>query len=144
MADDEEEHELLHDTYDLLPVEGLSVSEHDPVVSSSNVHIHLLHQTYAIRAMEGGSGYWIGLMAGLVLGGRGVAFLANKVSFSVLDSWVMVHELSHNLYSLHAPGCGTLRTYGRSQLSVPGRRDRGVGIRPSHQEGGATIHITIS
>jgi len=108
MADDEEEHELLHDTYDLLPVEGLSVSEHDPVVSSSNVHIHLLHQTYAIRAMEGGSGYWMGLMAGKVLGGRGVALLARKVSFSVLDSWVMAHELGHNLYSLHAQGCGTL------------------------------------
>ena len=108
MVDDEEEHELLHDTYDLLPVEGLSVSEHDPVVSSSNVHVHLLHQTYAIRAVEGGSGYWMGLMAGKVLGGRGVALLANKVSFSVLDSWVMAHELGHNLYSLHASGCGTL------------------------------------
>lgn len=107
MADDEEEHDLLHDTYDLLPVNGLSVSEHDPVVSSSNLTIHLLHQTYAIRAMEGGSGYWMGLMSGLVLGGRGLAILANKVSFSVLDSWVMAHELGHNLYSLHAPGCGT-------------------------------------
>ena len=122
MADDEEEHELLHDTYDLLPVEGLSVSEHDPVVSSSNVHVHLLHQTYAIRAMEGGSGYWMGLMAGLVLGGRGVALLANKVSFSVLDSWVMAHELGHNLYSRHAPGCGTRRnTVDRNYPYLDGR-----------------------
>ena len=35
MADEGEEHELGQDTYDLLPVEGLAVSEHDPVVSSS-------------------------------------------------------------------------------------------------------------
>ncbi len=62
MADDEEDHELLHDTYDLLPIEEMSVDDHDPVEIDSDSGFAVLRRTIAIRATEGGSGYWMGLM----------------------------------------------------------------------------------
>ena len=62
MADDEEDHELLHETYDLLPIEEMTVDDHDPVEIDSRSGYSVLRRTAAIRATEGGSGYWMGLM----------------------------------------------------------------------------------
>ena len=61
MAEDEEEDELLFDTYDLLPMEQMEVSDHDPVESSTNNILTLIRQVEAIRQMEGGDGYYRGL-----------------------------------------------------------------------------------
>ena len=105
MAEDEEEHELLFDTYDLLPVEEMDVSDHDPVETSTNVAWELLREVAAIRAMEGGDGYYAGLMAGEVTGARGIAELAGWSSFSVVSGRVLAHEFGHNLSLYHAP-CG--------------------------------------
>ena len=105
MAEDEEEDELLFDTYDLLPMEEMEVSDHDPVESSTNNILTLIRQVDAIRRMEGGDGYYAGLMAGEITGAKGVAYIGGKSSFSAVEDWVIAHEFGHNLSLGHAP-CG--------------------------------------
>ncbi len=104
MADDEEDHELLHDTYDLLPIEEMSVDDHDPVEIDSDSGFAVLRRTIAIRATEGGSGYWMGLMPRFSDVG-GVARRPGTASASVTEGYIMAHELGHNLSLWHAP-CG--------------------------------------
>ena len=104
MADDEEEHELLHDTYDLLPIAEMTVDDHDPVEISSRSGYAVLRRTVAIRAAEGGSGYWMGLMTTFSDVG-GTAYRPGTSSASITDASIMAHELGHNLSLWHAP-CG--------------------------------------
>ena len=105
MESDEEDHELLHYTYDLLPIEEMSVEGHDPVEIDTENLYHVLSRTDAIRAAESGSGYWKGLMEKERWGLLGLAWVGGTTSASVPDGWVMAHELGHNLSLLHAP-CG--------------------------------------
>ena len=114
MAQQEEEHELLQLTYDLLPVEDFRVSRHDPVESSTNNAIDLFRQVYAIAAMEGGTGHYQGLMSGKVTGAAGVA--AGRASFAKPRAETIAHELGHNLGLGHAP-CGALLFF--PDLSFP-------------------------
>ena len=106
MAEDPEGHKLLELTHMLLPVADFEVTAHEAVASSSNSAFALLSQTAAIRAVEGGTGYWMGTLSGTVTGAAGVAYLPGWVSFSILDSLVIAHELGHNMSLFHAPGCG--------------------------------------
>ena len=105
MESEEEDHELLHDTYDLLPIEEMSIEGHDPVEIDTENLYDVLSRTDAIRAAESGSGYWMGLMEKERWGLLGVAWLGGTTSASVPDAWVMAHELGHNLSLWHAP-CG--------------------------------------
>ena len=100
-ADDE----LLWDILELLPVAEVDLEIHDPVVTNSNSAFSMLDQTGAIRATEGGTGYFMGTMSGRVTGAAGVAYVPGWSSFSIPDSSVMAHELGHNLSLSHAP-CG--------------------------------------
>ena len=102
MAADPEGHELLWDTRTLLPIGELKVTAHEPVLSSSNSAFALLSETQAIHAMEGAGGHYKGMMSGPVTGASGIASLPGRVSFSVPDSFVMAHELGHNLNLFHA------------------------------------------
>ena len=103
MESEEEEHELLHDTYDLIPIEEMSVKGHDPVEIDDGRLWYVLDRTAAIRAAESGSGHWMGLIA--LKGEAGIAELPGTSSASTPNSRVMVHELGHNLNLWHAP-CG--------------------------------------
>ena len=105
MAADPEHHMMLADTRTLLPIGDLGVTAHEPVVSSSNNAFRLLDQTKAIRAMEGGTGYYLGMMAWPVTGSSGVAQLPGRSSFSVPGPPTVAHEFGHNLSLSHAP-CG--------------------------------------
>ena len=105
MADDEEDHELLHDTYDLLPIDGMGVEDHDPVEIDSESAYRVLSRTRAIRAAESGSGYWMGLMTEFSDNIAGLAYLSGTSSVSVPHVKVIAHELGHNLSLWHAP-CG--------------------------------------
>ena len=104
MAEDEEDHELLHYAYDLLPIKEMTVDGHDPVEINTNRAGFVLQRTGAIRAAESGSGYWMGLMTRF-WSARGIAELPGTSSASVPDVGVMAHELGHNLSLRHAP-CG--------------------------------------
>ncbi len=104
MADDEEDHELLHYTYDLLPIGEMTVDDHDPVEINSRSGLAVLARTVAIRAAEGGSGYWMGLMPSFS-DVWGIADRPGTSSASRTNAGTIAHELGHNLSLWHAP-CG--------------------------------------
>ena len=105
MATDPRGHELLSETRTLLPVGGLDVTAHEPVLTSSNNMFDLIRETDAIRALEAGGGHWMGMMSGPITGAGGVAHLAGRVSASAPGASVIAHELGHNMNLSHAP-CG--------------------------------------
>ncbi len=106
IAADPEGHDMLSDTRAMLPVGELDVKAHEPVLTSTTNTLNLLLETWLIRTMEGGSGYYMGLLPEHVVGGQsGVAFLGSVAGFSVADPFVIAHELGHNVSLNHAP-CG--------------------------------------
>ena len=107
MASDPHGHRMLSVTRHLLPISGLDVTAHEPVQSTSRDPSRLLSQTSVVRVLEGGTGYYMGMMAGSSGDIQGVARLGGQESFSIPDPVVMAHELGHNLGLQHAP-CGAL------------------------------------
>ena len=105
MALDPKGHSLLWATHTLLPIGELDVKAHESVLTSTNNVFDLLSETEAIRALEGASGYYMGMMAGAVTGANGVAYHPGWSNFSKPDPRVIAHELGHNLSLYHAP-CG--------------------------------------
>ena len=104
MAEDIGAHEMFGDLH-LLPIGEMRVTAHEPVLSSSNSAGVLLRQTAAIRAMEGGTGHFMGMMGWPVTGARGVAYRPGRSSFSGPFTSTIAHEIGHNLDLRHAP-CG--------------------------------------
>ena len=105
MATDPLGHELLSETRTLLPVGGLDVTAHEPVLTSSNNMFDLHRETGAIRALEAGGGHWMGMMSGRITGAGGVASRPGRVSSSAPATSTIAHELGHNMNLSHAP-CG--------------------------------------
>ena len=103
-AVDPESAELLRGVRDLLPVAGLAVAAHDPVITSSNNAAEVLSQVEAIRVMEGGAGHYMGLMARFEMYG-GLAHRPGRSSVAVPQWGTVAHELGHNISLAHAP-CG--------------------------------------
>ena len=105
MAADPEGHEMLFMVRTLLPVADLDVTAHEPVTTSSNNAGDLIAQTRMIRAAEGGTGHYAGLIADM--GGiGGLAGTPGWASVSRPTDWIIAHELGHNLSLDHAP-CST-------------------------------------
>ena len=102
MASDPRNHELLYQARTLLPIAGLHVRAHEPVLFPTNIRFELLDATQAIRVMEGGTGHYMGMMAG---NRGGVAFVPGRSSFASAFAHTVAHELGHNMSLLHAP-CG--------------------------------------
>ena len=73
----------------------------------THISFDLAYKTYAIWVAEGGTDYYMGMMAGLVFG-SGVALGSTPVSFSIPSNHVIAHELGHNMSLWHAPCGGTL------------------------------------
>ncbi len=106
MAADPEGHEMLWATRTLLPVGDLRVTAHEPVASSNNNPLELLHETQAIRIMEGATGYYMGMLPDYEESTFfGVAFLPGRTSFSLTRATTIAHELGHNMSLEHA-ACG--------------------------------------
>ena len=106
MAADPENHEMLRNVVTLLPVGDLVVSAHEPVLSTTN-HSGMLHsQTKAIRAMEGSSGHYLGMMSRPTTGAHGLANRAARTVFSLPHPFVIGHELGHTM-SLNHAACGS-------------------------------------
>ena len=108
MAADPHGHELLRDIRTLLPIAGFEVMAREPVITSTKNSYTRLSQLTAVRLMEEGSGYWMGVFEATP--GRqptiSVADFVRPVSVSLPIASVMAHELGHNLGLAHAP-CGT-------------------------------------
>ena len=102
MADAPNEHALLEGTRTLLPVGALDVTAHEPVTISSNSGYRVLSATRAIRAAEGSTGHYMGMMPEFS-DLAGVAYKPGRTSASVPESDVMAHELGHNMGLGHAP-----------------------------------------
>jgi hypothetical protein len=112
MARDPEEHRLLWDLRTLLPVGDIAVTAHPPVLTSKNSD-ELLDEVGAIRALEGGTGYWMGALSGEATGVWGVAWIDGWTSYMRLgvvsqpeEANTLAHELGHSMNLRHAP-CGT-------------------------------------
>lgn len=105
MEADPEGHRMLRYTRTLLPVKDLTVTAHAPVLSSSNEASNLIGQTQVIRVMEGGSGYYMGLLSGEFSGAAGIGNLGRRTAYSVTSPTVIAHEFGHNLSLAHSP-CG--------------------------------------
>ena len=109
MEADPEGHELLSKTRTLLPINDLEVTAHAPVMTSTSPDefYPLIDETEAIRAIEGGSGHYMGTMSRP--GGPGqageAARVGGRVFISRLNPTTIAHELGHNLSLYHAP-CG--------------------------------------
>ncbi len=138
MAADPHGHELLYETRTLLPVGGFDVTAHAPVLSSSNAMMLLIRETEAIRALEGGSGHWIGMMSGPLAGPVGGVASGSRVSASGPGGEGIAHELGHNMSLGHAPCGGAGRPdsafpYGDGSSGVWGYdfRDGGSLVHPS-------------
>ena len=138
MAADPEGHELLGKTRTLLPVASLDVRAHEPVLTSTNNAWALRDETRAIRVMEEGTGYYMGMMPNPVTGAAGVAFVSGKANFSIPDPFVIAHEIGHNLSLQHAP-CGPV---DGPDPSFP-YHDGSVGTWGyDFRDGGALVHAS--
>ena len=108
MAAAPQDHVLLRDIRMLLPVVEFEVTAREPVTTSTKNSITRLAQLKAMRLMEGGSGYWMGIFDATP--GRqpavSYAYRGGNVSVSLPVASTMAHELGHNLGLGHAP-CAT-------------------------------------
>lgn len=103
---DPENHGLLRRTRTLLPIGDIKVTAHEAVLSSSNSAHDLYHEVSVIRAIEGGTGYFMGILPPAYSGNAaGLANRPGKVSVSSASGSTIAHELGHNL-SLGHVRCG--------------------------------------
>lgn len=122
MAADPQGHDMLWDTRTLMPVRDLAVTAHEPVLTTTTNVNALYAETALIRAIEEGTGHYMGIMPENVVGGdSGLAGLGGRVGFSVANGFVIAHELGHNMSLVHAP-CGTPgdRTFPHVNGSIGG------------------------
>ena len=104
MAADPEGHPLLEETRILLPVGDIAVTAHEPVVTASTTQSQLATEVRAIQAIEGRNGHYMGLVSPThSLDIYGVGQLGGRVSYSVLNSTIIAHELGHNMSLGHPP-----------------------------------------
>ena len=130
-------HYSLEDARRLLPVAELDVTAHDPVVSNSTSLFDILAETEALRVLEGGKGHYVGLVSGDVWACCPSAYTPGRSSASGVGSYVIAHELGHNMGLWHAP-CGGAEGVDpsfpdpRGRIAAWGYDARSGDLVPSH------------
>lgn len=113
--------EVFEETRTLLPVGKIDLAIHEPVYSSTNSGFAVPWEVQALRAIEGGSGYYLALTSQVDrnAGVAGVALRGGWSAWSVFSGGTVAHELGHNLSLGHAPcGVGGDPRYPQSDGSV--------------------------
>lgn len=141
------DHEIFFQTRTLLPVGVFEIRKHSSVSINSSSIFDMLDEVERIRAIEQGTGHWMGLNA-TAAGAGGVAYLGanprsgrNKVSMSRLNAETIAHELGHNL-NLRHNNCGNPANidltfpYANARTGVWGYDPRGGGslVPPSRAD----------
>ena len=104
-------------TRTLLPVGDMRLTRHEPVTVDSNNLYDLMADIGRIRTMEGGIGYWYGLIPTTAFAGgfayvplhpypENYAAYAPKTAVSLIDGDTFAHELGHNMSLLHTDCAG--------------------------------------
>ena len=105
LTEDMNEEDTLFGNVRLLPVGEMDVTVHEPVWSSTNNIFRLLNEVTALRASEGGTGHWMGIMPNPV-GAGGVAYAGGGfTTVSRPRARTITYEFGHNMSLYHAP-CG--------------------------------------
>jgi len=105
MAADPENYRMLRDLTDLMPVGSIRVTPHPLIVIDyDTIDIRrnpnpTLSAVWGARALEGGTGHWMGLDRHLPYG---MAYLGGWVSESYPHDVVIAHELGHNFSLGHS------------------------------------------
>ena len=97
-------HDAFWHTNNLLPVGDFEIAKHGSVRIDSRAAFDALREVGRIRAIEGGTGHWMGIQ-NHAEDAAGLAWIGGKESVSNLDEWTIAHELGHNFGLDHAD-CG--------------------------------------
>ena len=130
---------LLSGIRTLMPVRELDLTVHEPVSTNTTSPFVMMNRTEAIRVAESGRGYFMGTLPASQANYPGVSSLGTAwSSFAIPDSWVMVHELGHNLGLLHAD-CGRNLTNTDPVFPDP---DGKIGVWGYRMAGGGLVPPT--
>jgi len=116
MAAEGEDHRLLWDAANLLPIGEFNVSAHEPILTSSNSVDDLILAATVVQVIESGTGHYMALLTGERRGANGIAEISGRASAVAVDvaredlyAYVIAHEIGHNFSLRHAP-CGVVGT----------------------------------
>ena len=99
------ESSLFETTRRLLPVGTMSVTVHQPVWTSGATWSDILHEVNAIRILEGGVGYFIGVLPSPFDGIGAIAYTPGRAMVSILEPGIIAKMFGFNLSLGRAP-CG--------------------------------------
>ena len=134
MAGNPEGNDRLKDTRTLLPVGRLSVRAHSPVMTTSTGYGDLVREISAVKQLDGVDGYHMGIMSHV---GGGAAWVQGRTGVAWPDSYVIAHELGHNMNLSHAP-CGSFDVLDGPDPDYP-YSDGSVGAVGYDRSGGGRI-----
>ena len=104
-----ETHDVLYHTLNALPIDDYVIRAHAPIeitTDQGGQFAEIMPKLLNLWVTEGQNGYYVGILPHPISGGvAGAAYVSGFVSYSIMSSTVLAHELGHNFSLYHAP-CG--------------------------------------